>query len=142
RAKIVARRPLTLRKAVDAKKAVRMVLVDTSSDDGIVDENIRNRVELHVLTEIPKRENKAELYCEAGWMKGHRTFLKEAVSSLRLNDQKVQVIPYEELHTVRKPRGWVWVPKPFITSELLLELVQSLNPDYNTGNWAVVPKGL
>lgn len=44
-----------------------MVLIDTSNDDKRVEEDIYNKVEIH------KQANSSELYCKAGWIKGHRS---------------------------------------------------------------------
>ena len=143
--------PSTSKVANKEIEALRMALVDLSNDDGKLEEDIRNQVEIHILTTLPKKENCKELFCEAGWARGHRIFdcinqasadfLKEAVDEMKLKDRKLKIIPYAEINTVRQPRGWIWAPKPYISQDLLLQLVKAQNPDYNTGNWSIVSVG-
>lgn len=136
----------------EEKEALRVALVNTADEDGKVSEEIRNKVEIHILTELTKKANSSELYCEAGWLKGHRIFncvnqasvdfIKEAVKDLNVNQGKVKIIPFSELHTVRQPRGWIWVQKPYLEPELVLNVVKAQNPQYNTSNWTIVTSGL
>lgn len=129
---------------------LRMALVDIGNEDGKIDEETRSKVETSILLEMVKKGN-SELYCEAGWSKGHRIFdcvsqdsvdfLNETVKNLNANEGKVMIIPMSKINTIRQPRGWIWIPKPYITSDLVLNLVKLQNPEYNTSNWSVATTG-
>ena len=53
----------------------------------------------------------------------------------------MKVIPWSELNKVRRPKGWVWVPRPYLSKEKLDKIVKKQNPHYKTSLWSVVAEG-
>lgn len=140
----------TSKEARKELEALRMALIDISSDDGKIKEDVRNDVEVKVLMKlISKRDS--SIFFEAGWYKGHRCytcsnqasadFLKEAVTELKVKDGNIKAIPMEEINSYRQPRGWIWIPKPYLKPEMVLELLKVQNPDYETLKWSIVSVG-
>ena len=95
-----------------------MVLVDSTGEDGKIDDETRNNVEVQVLLKLAGNASKSSdnlLYFESGWYKGYRifdcankesaNFFQEVVKEMMLKDDAIRAIPWKELLSVRQPRG-------------------------------------
>ena len=65
----------------------------------------------------------------------------DSVAKLGAKEGKVKALPWSELNTIRVPRGWIWVPRPYLCKDKLLKIIEKQNPDFNTARWSVVAEG-
>lgn len=131
--------------------SLRLVLVDVGRDDGHIAEDTRLRVEGSALVQLVQSTGDSLLFFDGGWALGHRIFdcaneqslkfLKDAVANQRANEGNVKTIPWSELNTVRSPRGWILVPRPYMPKDLIMQVIAKQNPEYNTANWSLVIEG-
>lgn len=152
-------RTLTSKQSLNVKNSekeevdlrLRLVLVDISEEDGKIGEETRLRVEEAVLTQLSESKNDAFIFFEGGFVFGHRTmdcaneeslkFFKKTVEKLNFKKGNVKAIAWSEINTVNSLRGWVWVPKPYLSKEKLITLIRMQNPGYNTRIWYVLAEG-
>lgn len=149
------RKPKLLRPSTstEAKRDdLRLVVVDTSNSNGRIDETSLMELEMEIMVEVSKRTpEEPEVFFEAGWMKTHRiydcqdelsyNYLKDQVNGLKKKNGEIKAIPVQDLASIEQPKGWIWVPKPFVTAQVVLGLLVNQNKDLNSKQWQVIKVG-
>lgn len=91
------------------------------------------------------------IFFEGGFAAGHRIadcsnqqtydFYIKAVEKLKMKEGQVKAIPWSQINNIRQPRGWLWIPRPYLNKEKLLTLIKMQNTGYDTRKWAIVIEG-
>lgn len=127
---------------------LRLAFVDFDRDDGQISCASIEAVENAVLETLANTSTDSYIAFERGWAMGHRfvdcanrnslNLFLEAVEKVNASGGNVSTIPWSQLKSVK---GWVWVPKPYITKTMLEKFIRIQNPNYNTTMWMVVSEG-